>query len=253
MLEKKHLSHVSELNFAEKIDNLNEDDFLAFSCRLDLFIDEISNRSARIKKALEYRRMSEYKQGLSEVCDILFDIHADRLAAKARTRIGEIFEESLEDAENFTEQFLLDVSSLSIEIQMAAYKNGDASSKKKKSSANAVILAVDNAHMFLNTLTRLLANTSYELHCVSSGQEALEFLKTKKPDVILLDIEMPEMNGYELARNIRETGTKAPVIFITAYSDREYIDKAIASGAAGLLMKPLRINQLLTMITEVMR
>jgi len=113
-----------------------------------------------------------------------------------------------------------------------------------------LIMAVDNAVMFLSTLKRLLQNEPYELHCETSCDEALRFLESNRPDLILLDIEMPDMNGYELLRRIKSTNQSAPIIFITANSDKEYAKKAAEAGAAGLLIKPLRRNQLMEKIKE---
>ena len=117
------------------------------------------------------------------------------------------------------------------------------------------ILAVDNAEMFLNSLKRYLADAPYELHCVTSGKEALELLdKNKvKPDLILTDVEMPEMDGYELTRKVKLRGFKIPIVFITANSEQEDVDKAIKAGAAGVLIKPFRTNQLLDKIKEFIR
>jgi len=117
------------------------------------------------------------------------------------------------------------------------------------------ILAVDNAEMFLNSLKRYLADAPYELHCVTSGKEALAFLEKSKrpPDLILMDVEMPEMNGYELTRKIKMRDIRTPIVFITANSEQEDIDKAMQAGASGVLIKPFRTNQLLDKIKEFIR
>ena len=112
------------------------------------------------------------------------------------------------------------------------------------------ILAVDNAVMFLNSLERYLQDAPYDLHCVTSGREALKFLEDNKVDLILTDAEMPEMNGYELARKIKQRDIKTPIVFITANSEKEDVDKAIEAGAAGILAKPFRTNQLIAKIKE---
>ena len=112
------------------------------------------------------------------------------------------------------------------------------------------ILAVDNAEMFLNSLKRYLADTPYDLHCVTSGRDALKFLDDEKPDLILMDVEMPEMNGYEIARQIKQRGIRTPIVFITANSEQEDMDKAIQAGAASVLTKPFRTNQLLDKIKQ---
>jgi len=113
-----------------------------------------------------------------------------------------------------------------------------------------LILAVDNAVMFLSTLKRMLEDEPYELQCETSAEEALRFLESNRVDLIFLDIEMPDMDGYELARIIKRNGHSAPILFITANSDKEYLDKALEAGAAGLLVKPLRRNQLMEKLKE---
>jgi len=114
------------------------------------------------------------------------------------------------------------------------------------------ILAVDNAIMFLNTLQRLLRDHPYELKCETSCQEALNYLSHNKPDLILLDVEMQDMDGYELCRKIRAGGQRAPILFITANNEKEYVDRAIEAGAQGLIIKPVRIKQLLEKIEELL-
>jgi CheY-like chemotaxis protein len=112
------------------------------------------------------------------------------------------------------------------------------------------ILAVDNAIMFLNTLKKLLKDSPYTVHCVDSGSQAMEYLQTNRPSLFLLDVEMPGMDGYQLAQQIKAAGHTAPILFVTANSSRNYVERAISVGAVGLLMKPLRQNQLLDKIKE---
>ena len=121
----------------------------------------------------------------------------------------------------------------------------------ERSFGNPVILAVDNAPMFLNTLRRLLENEPYDLQCESTIDGALQFLASYRVSLIMLDIEMPEMDGYELMRRIKASGHTAPILFITANSDKEYREKALSEGAAGLLVKPLRRNQLMEKLKEL--
>ena len=116
-----------------------------------------------------------------------------------------------------------------------------------------LILAVDNAVMFLSTLRRILEEEPYELHCETKAQDALVFLESNRPGLILLDIEMPDMDGYELARIIRRNGIAVPILFISANSDKEYLDKALEAGAQGLLIKPLRRNQLMEKLNEYLK
>jgi CheY-like chemotaxis protein len=107
--------------------------------------------------------------------------------------------------------------------------------------------------MFLSTLKRLLQDEPYELHCESTDKTVLEYLKKNRPDLFLLDIEMPGMGGYELAKQIKDMGQSAPIIFISANSDQEYIDNAKKAGAADMLIKPLRRAQLMETIMKYIK
>lgn len=113
-----------------------------------------------------------------------------------------------------------------------------------------VILAVDDATIFVRTLKTMLRNSPYELHCASSAEEALEYLQGNDPSIILLDIVMPDMDGYELAREIKSMGKTAPIIFITANSTMDDMNKAAEVGAVGFLMKPLRLSELHAKLEE---
>jgi CheY-like chemotaxis protein len=214
------------------------------------FADGLSSKTKKMRELLASGNSAGVYVEMMDICGSLAEINEREAAAKFRGNISGFSSKNPDEIETLTEQFILEVSSLSVDLQMAAHRQKQGGQVQKVSGVG--ILAVDNAVMFLNTLKRLLANTSYNLHCVTSGQEALDFLATNQPSVILLDIEMPDMDGYELARKIKQSGQKAPIIFITANSDREYIDKAAEVGASGLLLKPLRINQLTAKLKEYM-
>jgi CheY-like chemotaxis protein len=113
-----------------------------------------------------------------------------------------------------------------------------------------LILAVDDTAFILQTLKLHLQDTSYKLACVSSGADALKFIEKKEPDLYILDVEMPEMDGYELALEIKEKQKKAPIIFLTGNSDRESVAKALAVGAADFVIKPINKEQIISRIAK---
>jgi len=208
---------------------------------LKTFVDNLPEQVNKMREALENRRYVDLANVLTNVCDALSVIDAGNAAEKYH-----------ENVTAFVEQFILDVSTLSIEVQMAAHKLKHEKSREPAARAGKPnILAVDNSVIFLNTLKRLLADAPYNLHCVTTAEDALRYLEKNRPDVFLLDIEMPVTDGYELARAIKQSGRDAPIIFITGNSEREYIDKAIEVGAEAVLMKPLRLNQLLEKLKEI--
>ena len=99
------------------------------------------------------------------------------------------------------------------------------------------VLAVDDVPFFLNRLKTMLKDTPYKLVCLTSGKVALDYIAENRPALFLLDIEMPEMDGYELARKIRENGHTAPIIYLTGNDSQEYLDKAMAAGASDFIVK----------------
>ena len=77
-----------------------------------------------------------------------------------------------------------------------------------------------------------------------NGQEGLALIREKQPDLIVTDIKMPVMDGLEMLRTLRDEGSTARVIFLTAYSDFAYAQSALKLGAADYLLKPFRDGEL---------
>jgi DNA-binding NarL/FixJ family response regulator len=101
-----------------------------------------------------------------------------------------------------------------------------------------VVLADDHPLMRLG-IRKMLSRTG-DIEVVgeaSNGYEALEMVSTLEPDVLLLDMEMPGMKGYEVAQELEASGSPVPILVLSAYEDRQYILGVLASGAAGYLTK----------------
>jgi CheY-like chemotaxis protein len=90
------------------------------------------------------------------------------------------------------------------------------------------------------------------LTCVGTVPESLYYLRNRHPALFLLDIEMIGMNGFELAKEIRALGIKTPIIFITANSSKEWIEKAIKCGAADFITKPTSKGLLVSKIDRAL-
>lgn len=102
------------------------------------------------------------------------------------------------------------------------------------------IVAVDDSGIVLKMLIKVLG-TKYELHVFNGGKRALQFLKNRTPDLIILDIDMPEINGYEMLKMIKEKDhlQDVPVIFLTSNNDKNHVIKAVAGGAKDYVVKPI--------------
>lgn len=101
----------------------------------------------------------------------------------------------------------------------------------------------------------LILKDRYKVTLVKSGREALDCLNTMIPDLVLLDIFMQEMDGYEVIKHLKENPVTAriPVVFLTADSEQESEERGIALGAADFIRKPVEPQVLLERIEAVWR
>lgn len=117
------------------------------------------------------------------------------------------------------------------------------------------ILVVDDDAMNLRMAAHTLDRNSYEVILASSGAEGLAKLKENQEnqvDLVLLDIEMPEMNGIETFRLIVSNYVNIPVIFLTASGDKKDVMDAIKLGAVGYIKKPFIPKDLLERVSKAL-
>ncbi len=101
------------------------------------------------------------------------------------------------------------------------------------------ILVVDDNKSNLVTARTILSDT-YKTTAVTSGLQALKFLENNKPDIVLLDINMPDMDGFLTLKAMRNTsnGANIPVVFVTADSDSDTETRCLEAGAQDFISKP---------------
>jgi adenylate cyclase len=117
------------------------------------------------------------------------------------------------------------------------------------------ILVVDDAPRNVKLLADLLVGSGYEVATAASGADALESIATRAPDLVLLDVMMPGMNGYDVCRAIREDpATRVlPVVMVTALEATEERVKGLEAGADDFLAKPIRPPELLARVRSLLR
>ncbi len=111
------------------------------------------------------------------------------------------------------------------------------------------ILVVDDDSMNL-TRTKIILGKEYDVLLADSGIEALVKLKGGKVDMVLLDIDMPGMNGITTFERMKEFAADIPVIFLTASGLEEDVHNAIKMGAVNYLKKPYRPQELLKRVAQ---
>ncbi|MCL6452725.1 MAG: response regulator [Alicyclobacillus sp.] len=106
------------------------------------------------------------------------------------------------------------------------------------------ILVVDDQFGIRVLLEEVLHQEGYEVFQAPNGQVALEIVRTQSPDLILLDMKIPGMDGLEILHNIRKLGVDTKVIMMTAYGELDLIQEAMEMGALDHFTKPFDIDEL---------
>jgi len=122
---------------------------------------------------------------------------------------------------------------------------------KPLSGEKIKILIAEDAEETRDFLKVLLETPLVEVDCVENGLEAWEKIQTECPDIILTDINMPQMNGIKLAQLAREQYPQLHIIFLTGYDDFEYALSAVKLGADDYLLKPFSREDVETMLIKV--
>jgi CheY-like chemotaxis protein len=126
--------------------------------------------------------------------------------------------------------------------------------KSKTNSGQAKILVVDDEPDYITTIQCRLEWSHYEVITATNGEEALEKAGSEKPDLILLDTNMPVMNGHEVLEHLRrQPGLKdIPVIMVTARCEAEDVAAASAYGVADYVAKPFDFTELVEKIANAL-
>src|SRR5688500_90776 len=110
------------------------------------------------------------------------------------------------------------------------------------------VLVVDDDTSILDTVSSILTGEGYYVVSAATGEEALEAVARKQPALMLLDMRMPVMDGWAVARALRERGIKVPIVVMTAAeSAKRWADEV---GAEGFLAKPFGLDDLLATVAR---
>ena len=118
------------------------------------------------------------------------------------------------------------------------------------SSEPTRVLLVDDNAAILARAASLLTPSCVIVGAVTEGRAALEAAITLQPDVIVLDVSMPEMTGFEVAVSLRKLGSKAALVFLTVHEDEEFVVAARSAGVIGYVVKPKLASDLIRAVRE---
>jgi DNA-binding NarL/FixJ family response regulator len=114
----------------------------------------------------------------------------------------------------------------------------------------ASVLLADDHEEFLPVVRRLLEPEFEVVETVRDGVAAIEAIARLGPDILVLDLSMPLMDGIEVARSLRASGARAKIIFLTVHGDSDYARVALAIGASGYVVKYRLASDLLPALRE---
>ncbi len=115
------------------------------------------------------------------------------------------------------------------------------------------VLVVDDDEHILRSLAQYLELEEFSVKTASGGAEALALVESERPDLVVLDVMMPEMDGFEVLENLRRKPEteKLPVIMLTARDQHQDVLKGYQMGVSSYMVKPFNLDELVEVINQV--
>lgn len=126
----------------------------------------------------------------------------------------------------------------------------------KFSNRGQITVLIADDHKVLRQALRAVLEAEHDIHVVGeaeNGRQAVEMTKRLQPDVVLMDIAMPLLNGMEAIRQINAQHLKSKVLILSGHTDDDYVGRTINAGAAGYLLKQGNVEEIVTAIREVQK
>ena len=118
---------------------------------------------------------------------------------------------------------------------------------------NSHILVVEDDSALAEVLVYNIRNAGYDVTLARDGNDGLQKAKSKEPDLVVLDVMLPDVNGFELCKRFRDAGNFVPVIMLTARSSPEDRVLGLEAGADDYMVKPFELGELLARVRSVLR
>jgi two-component system, OmpR family, response regulator len=118
---------------------------------------------------------------------------------------------------------------------------------------SARLLLVDDEDNLRSMLEAALRHSGFEVHPCANGRAALDAVAEVQPDLIVLDVMLPDLDGFDVCKRIRSTGDRTPVLFLTARDATEDKVRGLTLGGDDYLVKPFSLEELVARITAILR
>ncbi len=237
-----------------KIDISNQETFFIF---LKTIKDNIDGDHSSLKILSTSEGVSEYLSTNPEYIDVeIFDDFTAAIDKLGKIDILDFGEDIDKIKSNLISDFeniqTADDQSVFLKFDTEEDQNADKKTADDVSATKYRIAVVDDDMAILEFMFTILSQTGWEIFTYENGQTFLDEYPTIKPDLIYLDLMMPQMNGFDVLKRLRDSQQSVPVIVVTALSQKENILKARQLGAHSILSKPFNIDVIIKKAHELL-
>ncbi len=117
----------------------------------------------------------------------------------------------------------------------------------------SIVIADDHALIRKGLRQVLDSEPNIEIYEAEDGEQALEFIRDKKPQIAILDIEMPKLSGFDVAKRVQKESIKIDVIFLTMFKDESVFNKSMDIGVKGYVLKENTVSEIMNCIHTVLK
>lgn len=244
---------------AEHIKQMHEDDEDDYVRAVAAFPAEFQAQENGLKSSIKIKHYTFVMQWLNAVKESLTKIHATELAADCTKQIAankdfnNIRHEKLEVFINYlissASMIATDINALGLTQMLEKEKAKNEPAKQENldveiiapgsSPDSKTVLIINKMTMLMNSLKNAMGDVGYRIIGATTAENAVAYLKTSKPDLFIIDEDLPGTDCYVLIKIIRATGQLSPIIFTASKIKKEKMEKYIEAGVADFIMKPI--------------
>ena len=140
-----------------------------------------------------------------------------------------------------------------METDRVKVKAEDKAKDKVSKTMTQTLLLLEDDLQLSDTVKQFLELKGYEVHCAYDGLEAQNIVYEKHIDLMLLDVKVPHLNGFEFLKKVRNEGSDMPAIFITSLNSVEDVEEGFAMGCDDYIRKPFALKELLVRVESLLK
>ena len=255
---KDQILNIPELTFTDEWRTCTDAQFEKFIDVLKNFLNIFPSKEMNLKTAMATKNIDNLLKSLVETEEILRTIQAIDLCDECKRRLNSFDRNNPEKTFAYIYFLCASMESLGNDIQkalipqveVAPHDSTDVIHVEPRITKN--VLAVDDDVYCLHLFKAAVRDLPCKIIACNSGKEALAILNKVRIHVIVLDIDMPFMNGIELAHTLRNQGFTTPIIFLTGNATKDNLKECLACGAADFIVKPINPEQVASRIRRLL-